>query len=53
MLKYKICILRGKLHLLILEDADYGEILKLSQELDEVIVKFTYEKLYDISSQEK
>lgn len=52
MLENKICVLREKLHLLISEEADYEEILKLSQELDEVIVKFTYEKLKGRSSTE-
>ncbi|AJA47484.1 Spo0E like sporulation regulatory protein [Clostridium pasteurianum DSM 525 = ATCC 6013] len=52
MLKDKISILREKLHLLILEEADYEEILKLSQELDEIIVEFIYEKLEKTSSEE-
>lgn len=52
MLKDKIFMLREKLHLLILEEADYKEILKISQELDEVIVEFTYEKLGGTSLEE-
>lgn len=51
MLDNEIYILREKLHSLILENANYRQILELSQELDEVIVRFTSQKLNDISSE--
>ena len=46
-----ICILREKLHSLILENADYDKVLKLSQELDKIITEFIYEKLDDTYSE--
>lgn len=51
MMEDKICILREKLHSLILQNADYKEILELSQELDKIIVRFIYEKLDDTYSE--
>ena len=35
----EICLLRDKLQCLILKGADYNEICRVSQELDELIVK--------------
>lgn len=40
MAENKIYILREKLYLLIDKDADYDEILKISQELDAAIAEF-------------
>lgn len=45
MLEKKIDELREKLHSLILEEADYNSILKISQELDEYIVEYQLFKI--------
>lgn len=45
MIERKIGVLREELHSLINENADYSEILRISRELDKVIVEFIYSKL--------
>lgn len=51
MFEEKIDKLRDKLHSLIIEKADYNEVLKASQELDVYISQYTFNNLTDISNQ--
>lgn len=48
--EYIIDELRDKLYILIAEEADYNDVLKVSQELDFYITKFMYEDLKDDST---
>ncbi|APM40971.1 aspartyl-phosphate phosphatase Spo0E family protein [Clostridium kluyveri] len=50
MLKEKMEELREKLYFLITEKAEYNQILKVSQELDNCINEFTHRMPYDINS---
>ena len=50
MLKEKMEELREKLYFLITEKAEYSQILKVSQELDNCINKFTHKMPHSINS---
>lgn len=45
MVEERIDRIREKLHSLLDEKADYNEVLKVSQELDDCIYEFTFEQL--------
>ncbi len=51
MIEEKIDKLRDRLYTLIIEKADYNEVLKASQELDVYISQYTFNNLIGTSNQ--